>query len=157
MSVGFKLRPINDSDHFALRQIYQDAIIYRDNHYYTKAQIEAWSALAWMPGVLDRPLKEGRGWLILQGVDIEAFAVRYPFNRLALIYCLGRSSRQGYATTLINCLEVEARKEGQVRLVTEASFYSYSLFLKLGWDLNDFESIEIGGIPFKRFLMEKKL
>ena len=38
----------------------------------------------------------------------------------------------------------------QEYLFTEASFYSYPLFLKLGWILIAPEKIKIGGITFER-------
>ena len=52
-----------------------------------------WTNLAWLPGLLDRTFEEGQGWV--SGVD-EGFAIRHPANRLSMLYCRGRSSRQGH-------------------------------------------------------------
>ena len=54
MISDFQLRPICDSDHYVLREVYVDAINYQKNALYTQDQIQAWSALAWLPGILDR-------------------------------------------------------------------------------------------------------
>ena len=43
----------------ALREVYEDAIRTCDKSLYSQEQIEAWSALAYLPGILDKPLKQG--------------------------------------------------------------------------------------------------
>ncbi len=151
------LRKMREADHFEVKEVYADAIESQGDNFYTKAQIQAWSSLAWLPGVLDKPLVRGRGWLMVEKYSVEAFAVRYPVNRLALLYCRGRSSRQGYAKTLLAKLESEARQEGENRLITEASLFSYPLLLRCGWTLLSNEVVQIGGISFERYRMEKRL
>ena len=72
----------------ALREVYEDAIRTCGKSFYSQEQIEAWTSLAYLPGVLDKPLKYGVGWVSCVNNRIEAFALRYPNNRLALLYCL---------------------------------------------------------------------
>ncbi len=157
MTIGLSLKPLQESDHWDARDIYADAVESQGNICYSIEQIRAWSALAWLPGVLDRPLKEGMGWLSLDNELPMAFGVRYPPHRLALLYCRGSASRLGHGSLLLARIELDAIKEGQAYLCTEASFFSYSLLLKKGWILIRPEDIEIGGIRFTRYLMEKKL
>tara|TARA_Y100001968_G_scaffold329061_1_gene377566 strand:+ start:3659 stop:4132 length:474 start_codon:yes stop_codon:yes gene_type:complete len=157
MALSYDLRKLRYSDHFVVREIYADAINTQGHLFYSNQQIEAWSALAWMPGILDRPLTEGRGWVSCKDSNVEAFALTYPSNRLALLYCRGRSSRCGHASALLNVVENEARIAGQIKLFTEASLLSYPLLLKQGWLQTGFENIEIGGIAFDRYLMTKTL
>ncbi len=154
---SFDLRPIRRTDSLSVKEVYVDAIESLGANFYTKSQIQAWASLAWLPGVLDRALKEGSGWLIAARDDVQAFALRYPLNRLALLYCRGCSSRCGYATTLIERVEADAHREGYKSLTTEASFFSYPLLLKLGWTIVRPEIIEIGGVSFDRFRMQKNL
>ena len=139
-----------------LREVYEDAICTTANDLYSQEQIQAWSALAYLPGVLDKPLTYGKGWASCVNSVIEAFAVIYPKDRLALLYCRGRSSRQGHATDLLNKIEEEAQQDETNRLLTEASLLSYQLFLSNGWKIISPETIEIGGVGFCRYLMEKK-
>lgn len=80
-----RLRPLTEADHFVVREIYADAIESQGGGLYSPVQISAWAALAWLPGVLDRPLIEGRGWLSLENDEVEAFALRYPSDRLAML------------------------------------------------------------------------
>ena len=156
-SLNRYLRPCESSDEIALRQVYEDAIRNCDKSLYTPEQIQAWSALAYLPGILDKPLKHGRGWVSCVNQSIEAFALRYPKNRLALLYCRGRSSRQGHATALLHQIEEDTFQERPINLKTEASLCSYQLLLRYGWRIIAPEEIQIGGIQFSRYLMEKTL
>ncbi len=88
---------------------------------------------------------------------IEAFALKYPHNRLALLYCRGRSSRQGHATALLHQIEEDTLKYRPINLKTEASLCSYQLLLRHGWKIISPEEIQIGGVHFSRYLMEKNL
>tara|TARA_Y100001968_G_C19358228_1_gene718356 strand:- start:453 stop:926 length:474 start_codon:yes stop_codon:yes gene_type:complete len=157
MALSYNLRELRNSDHFVVREIYADAINTQGYPFYSNQQIRAWSSLAWLPCILDKPLNEGRGWISCHDDDVEAFAVTYPSNRLALLYCRGRSSRRGHATALLQLVEKEARNDGQLKLFTEASLLSYPLLLKQGWFQTGFEKIKIGGILFDRYLMVKNL
>ncbi len=156
-SLNRYLRPCETSDEMALREVYEDAIRTSDNSLYSQEQIEAWSALAYLPGILDKPLLEGVGWVSCVDKTIEAFALRYPSNRLALLYCRGRSSRQGHATALLHQIEEETLDERPIKLKTEASLCSYKLLLNHGWKIISPEEIQIGGVNFYRYLMEKTL
>ncbi|WP_320666723.1 GNAT family N-acetyltransferase [Prochlorococcus sp. MIT 1307] len=157
MLIKYELHPLRASEHEVVREVYSDAIESQGDRFYTKRQIQAWSGLAWLPGFLDRSLEEGRGWVSVEQQQLEAFAVRYPLNRLALLYCRGRSARRGHANALLDRLELEAREEGQTELLTEASFLSYPLLLRRGWKLISPEALEIGGVSFDRYRMKKKL
>ena len=151
------LRPLHINDHEDVRVIYSDAIETQGDIFYTSDQIKSWSALAWLPGILDKPLLKGKGWISFENNQVAAFAVRYPLNRLALLYSKGCFARRGHATELIGCIEEEARLEGISILITEASFFSYPLLLRLGWKFISMQRIQIGGINFDRYLMEKVL
>ena len=151
------LRPCESSDEMALREVYEDAIRTCDKSLYSQEQIDAWSALAYLPGVLDKPLKYGFGWVSCVDQTIEAFALKYPHNRLALLYCRGRSSRQGHATALLHQIEEDAGEDRPIHLKTEASLCSYQLLLRHGWRIISPEKIQIGGVHFSRYLMEKTL
>ena len=149
------LRPCESSDEMVLREVYEDAIRTCDTSLYSQEQIQAWSALAYLPGVLDKPLKHGCGWVSCVNKKIEAFALKYPKNRLALLYCRGRSSRQGHATALLHQIEKDTFKDRPINLKTEASLCSYQLLLRHGWRIIAPEEIHVGGVHFSRYLMEK--
>lgn len=151
------LRRLNLADHEELREIYFDAVSTQASALYNSSQIQAWSSLAWLPGILETPLKQGKGWVSLGQQEIAAFALRYPLNRLALLYCRGEYSRKGHATHLLKRIELEALEEGLKSLYVEASLLSYKLLLRHEWKLIAPENIEIAGVRFKRYLMQKIL
>jgi GNAT superfamily N-acetyltransferase len=88
---------------------------------------------------------------------VEAFALLDPMDRLALLYCRGRSSRKGLATRLVQSLEAHARRAGQSQLRTEASQLSRPLFERLGWRVEEEETILFAGQPFLRWRMRTTL
>ena len=155
MNIKRHLRKLEPSDSEKLREVYVDAIQGLGNDVYTQEQLNAWSSLASLPLLLDKPLLEGCGWVSCVQDEIEAFALRYPSNRLALLYCRSRSYRQGHATALLKCIEFDAQQEKQSLLFTEASLYSYRLLLNCGWRIITPEQLKIGGVNFHRYLMKR--
>ena len=148
------MRPIEPTDSRLLREIYVDAIQTQAAQAYSPDQIRAWANLAWLPGLLDRILEEGQGWI--SGID-DGFAIRYPSNRLSMLYCRGRSSRQGHGTALVQAIECDAQRMGIKRLQTEASLLSLPMLEQRGWMMLTPEPFTIAGVPFVRFQMEKTL
>lgn len=148
------LRLILPADEILLREIYADAIESQAPQLYSDQQVKSWAALAWLPGVLDQTLKQGSGWI--SGED-AAFAMRYPMDRLALLYCRGRAARQGHGKALLERLEADAIVDGVRSLRTEASQFSRPLFERYGWSLVAPEMITIAGVPFERYRMHKAL
>jgi|TARA_B100000085_G_scaffold271681_1_gene285357 GNAT superfamily N-acetyltransferase len=148
------LRLIVPADAALLREIYADAIESQASELYSDQQVKSWAALAWLPGVLDQTLMEGSGWI--SGGD-AAFAIRYPPDRLALLYCRGRAARQGHGKALLDRIEADAIADGVTCLRTEASQFSRPLFARRGWRLVAPEIITIAGVPFERYRMHKAL
>ena len=148
------MRLIVPADGILLREIYADAIESQAPQLYSDQQVKSWAALAWLPGVLDQTLKQGSGWI--SGED-DAFAMRYPQDRLALLYCRGRAARQGHGKALLARLEADAIADGVSSLRTEASQFSRPLFERYGWSLVAPETITIAGVPFERYRMHKAL
>lgn len=148
------LRRITPNDQSLLRDIYADAIESQAGMLYSQQQVQAWSALAWLPGVLDRTFQEGSGWISGEGA---AFAIRYPVTRLALLYCRGSAARQGHASQLLVQIELDAMSCGLNQLTTEASQFSRPLLEHFGWRLVAPETIAIGGVEFERYRMAKAL
>ena len=148
------LRPIGLADAPLLREIYADAVESQAPGLYADAQVRAWSALAWLPGVLDRTLEEGSGWI---SGDDAAFAIRHPQERLSLLYCRGSAARQGHGSALLARIELEAQADGVQRLRTEASQLSRPLLERRGWRVVAPETISIGGVLFERYRMDKPL
>ncbi len=151
------IRRVESNDFEKLKDIYLDAIKSISTSDYSKKQIEAWGAKAYLPNLLDNCFSGSKGWLSVEGKKTVAFAIRKPENRISLLYTRGEYKRQGHATSLLKKTESDAVNDGQKYLVTEASFLSKNLFIKFGWKVQTIETIKIAGVPFERFLMRKNI
>ena len=149
------VKQITKKDQLNLKKLYFDSIISIDERIYTKEQKRAWASQAWENKNFDLTINEGKGWLIYNNAKITAFAIRYPNNRVALLYCKGDSQRKGYGTILLQKLEKDAKEEGLPFLSTEASLLSYKLFLRNNWEIIRKVNIIIKNLIFERYKMIK--
>jgi len=149
------LRQITNKDQLELKKVYFDSIQSLDEEIYSQEQKRAWSSQAWNNPNFDKSITKGKGWLLSEKGLIIAFATRYPTDRIALIYCMGKFQRKGYGSNLLHKIEDEAKKEGLNSLSTEASLISYRLFLKNEWKIIRKEKVTINKIFFERYKMTK--
>ncbi len=153
------LRPLHSRDLEDVLEVYRDAVLSQAPARYTPEQVSAWAGLPVSRRQLRDELLRGRGLVSCSdsGRSIEAFALLEPLDRVSLLYCRGRSCRQGRATALLQGLEAIARAAGSRRLRTEASFLSRNLFERQGWSVEAEEEVVLAGVPFRRFRMGKPL
>lgn len=154
------LRPLLPADWARVEEAYADAVQTLAAPYYRPEQIDAWARHPFINPDVREALARGFGLVGCLPDDpdsVEAFALLDPPDRLALLYCRGRSSRQGLATQLVRSLEHHARTEGHSRLRTEASRLSRPLLERLGWTVDRQEEILFAGEPFVRWRMSTVL
>jgi len=150
-----QVRRLNSNDHDALVEIYRQAVLGSTAQLYSEAQQWAWAEQS---NTLRSLLPEGEGWVISNQRDEPiAFSLRYPADRLALLYCHPGAQHQGCGRRLINAIEQAAKADAVTALRTEASLISKPLFERLGWQVSWREELRIGGVPFQRFRMHKQL
>ena len=151
------LRQITIKDQIILKRIYFDSIQSIDEKIYNKEQKLVWSSQAWMNLEFHKSIIKGKGF-IMEDLNKEiGFAIRYPKNKLSLLYVRGNFRRKGIGNILINAIEKEAFKEGISSIQTDASLLSYGLFLKNNWKKVSKEKIIIQNIQFSRYKMFKDL
>ncbi len=154
------LRQLTLEDEPQLISVYRDAVLSQAPGLYEHAQIEAWAHHAERQPEVREALRRGYG---LASCDadapqlIEAFALLDPIDRLSLLYCRGRSCRQGRGRQLVQALEKEAERHRCRRLRTEASQLSRPLLLSLDWRIEAEEELLFAGQPFRRWRMIKDL
>lgn len=154
------IRPLRPDDCQQLIAVYHEAVISQAGNLYSPSQIEAWSQQASRNDAFQSSLLRGHGLVSCAHGDetiIEAFALLDPVDRLALLYCRGRSSRQGRAGALLEALEQHARSRGVERLRTEASQLSRPLLERRGWVVDADETVILAGVSFLRWRMGKDL
>jgi putative acetyltransferase len=137
-------------------EVYADAVRTLAAPHYRPEQIDAWARHPGSDPDFTSALARGQGVVGCpddQPARVEGFALRDPMDRLSLLYCRARASRQGLATRLVRALEEQARAQGQTRLRTEASRLSRPLLERLGWSVDGEEEILFAGQPFVRWRM----
>ncbi len=149
------LKQITKKDQLDLKKIYFNSIFSIDEEIYNREQKRAWASQVWENINFELSLSKGKGWLIYKDEMKIAFGLRYPNNKISLLYCMGNLQRKGYGTKLIHKLEKDAKEECLPFLVTEASLISYKLFLKNKWQIIRKEKIIIKNIVFDRYKMIK--
>lgn len=172
------LRPLEPGDREALIAVYRDAVLSQTPGLYSPEQVRAWAGHA-AAGVdacgealALAGLERGYGLASLGAAGapatipttnptIEAFGLLDPPEgercRLALLYCRGRSSRQGRASAILAGLELWARQRGCRWLHTEASQLSRPLLERRRWRVEREERLVFAGEPFVRWRMIKDL
>ena len=151
------LRKITIKDQINLKRIYFDSIKSIDEKIYSKEQKLAWSSQAWLNIEFHQSITRGQGLIIEDFNKNIGFAIRYPKNKLSLLYVRGDFRRKGIGNMLIKAIEKEALNEGISSIHTEASLLSYELFLKNNWKEISKEKVIIQNIIFNRYKMFKDL
>jgi GNAT superfamily N-acetyltransferase len=144
----------------ALLGVYAAAVRSQCTGLYSPRQVEAWAGHGQPEGAVAATID--RGFTLVNPVApgderLAAFAVLDPDDRLALLYCDGRWSRQGRAAALVRALEQRARQQGVHQLRTEASQLSRPLLLRLGWQIEACETVPYAGVLFERWRMIRAL
>ncbi|MBM5817470.1 MAG: GNAT family N-acetyltransferase [Cyanobacteria bacterium K_Offshore_surface_m2_239] len=155
-----RVRPLLPADWAQVVEVYADAVRTLAAPHYCPEQIDAWASHPSDNPDVSEALARGQGLVGCpddQPQRVEGFALLDPADRLSLLYCRGRSSRQGLATCLVRALEEQARARGQRRLRTEASRLSRPLLERLGWSVDGEEEILFAGQPFVRWRMSTAL
>ena len=164
------LRVLHPGDLDQVAAVYRDAVISQAQGLYSPGQIAAWSNHATTSNAIKDALERGYG-LASCGqwsphhhsagettpAVIEAFGLLDPIDRLSLLYCRGRSCRQGRSSAILRALELYARQQGCRQWRTEASQLSKPLLLRLGWCIDAEETVIFAGEPFQRWRMIKSL
>lgn len=161
---GFKLRRLTATEAHAhgerLRAIFRDAVRVAGPSRYSSAQVAVWAGSAdlvdrWTPWLADAAT-----WIATADADpgrAVGYAMRCPDDRLHHLFVDPDFHRHGLGGALLDAAEREARDEGVGSLTTEASLFSYSVFLLAGYELVGWQEVERGGLVFRRANMQKVL
>ena len=155
-----ELRPFARGDLQPLLELYASAVRSQCPAFYCQQQVEAWAGHAQRDAGVATTLTQGLTLVnpVAPGSSaLAAFAVLEPVDRLALLYCDGRWSRQGRSSALLAALEAQARQAGVQQLRTEASRLSQPLLLRRGWHIEAPETVLFAGEWFERWRMIKPL
>ena len=151
------LRQITIKDQVELIKIYFDSINSIEPNLYSLEQKFAWCSQAWENPIFKETLRKGKGLILSHKNNNAGFGIRYPKNKLSLLYVRGEFKGNGFGKLILESIEKDAYSEGIDYLSTEASLLSFNLFLNKGWEIIKKEKVNIKLINFERYKMKKKI
>ncbi|HEY1662381.1 MAG TPA: GNAT family N-acetyltransferase [Verrucomicrobiae bacterium] len=124
---------------------------------YSPEQVEAWAPkppdlIRWRERVAALTF-----WVAESDGQTIGFCGLGADGHVDLLYTDHRFQRQGVARSLYQQVEDEARRRGVQRLFTEASITARSFFERMGFAIVSEQRVELRGVSFKNYVMEKYL
>ena len=150
------LVPLSEPHIPALITLFEQSVRQRGPEHYSEAQVEQWALGAQHPGFASQ-LRDHHGWVLEQGGAILGFVTLSDDGHLSLLYVSADHQRQGLGGRLLDTALNQAGQLGIKTLTTEASAFSYGLFLRYGFQLTGLESVERGGDGFIRYRLHWRL
>ena len=151
-----RIRPLREQHIPDLLTLFEQSVRRMGPEHYSPQQVEQWALGARHPGLVSQ-LREHHGWVIeQQGIPL-GFVTLSDDGHLSLLYVSADHPRRGYGGLLLAAALAEAKRLGLTQLTTEASAFSYGLFLRYGFELTGLESVERGGVGFIRYRLHCRL
>ena len=141
--------PLGEAHIPALVSLFEQAVRRSGPEHYSAEQVEQWALGSQHPGFVSQ-LREHHGWVAMLGDAPAGFVTLSADGHLSLLYVGAAHQRQGLGNLLLTTALAGARALGISAITTEASAFSYELFLRHGFTLTGVESVERGGVSFTR-------
>ncbi|MEZ6050723.1 MAG: GNAT family N-acetyltransferase [Planctomycetaceae bacterium] len=149
-----KIRIATADDLDELAELFVDSVRTVGLQRYTQTQVDSWAASAsdreWFQEFILKP----RTYVAIDETDPVGFCGIEADGHVASLYLRGDRQRHGIGTQLLKHVLDYANRAGINRLHAEASEFSLSLFLKLGFQTVGTETVERNGATFARHLVE---
>lgn len=149
MTPALRIVPLGEPHIPPLVTLFEQVVRCSGPEHYSAEQVEQWALGARHPGFVSQ-LREHHGWVAeLANVPL-GFVTLSADGHLSLLYVSADHQRQGLGNLLLTTALAGARALGLKQITTEASTFSYELFLRHGFTLSGLECVERGGIIFTR-------
>jgi len=149
MTLALRIVQLSEAHIPALVTLFEQAVRGSGPEHYSAEQVEQWALGAQHPGFVSQ-LHEHHGWVAELGNVPLGFVTLSADGHLSLLYVGADHQRQGLGNLLLTTALAGARAQGLQRITTEASAFSYELFLRHGFVLTGLECVERGGVSFTR-------
>jgi len=137
-------------------------IFYRSVHEgaaaaYTPAERRAWAPEQPSPAAWAARLQGLQVWVAARAGRPVGFMALTEAGYLDLAFVLPDERGQGTAALLYQALETAARRQGLVRLTSEASHLARPFLTRRGWHEIRRQTVRRNGVDLTNFQMEKRL
>ncbi|MEK9159274.1 MAG: GNAT family N-acetyltransferase [Patescibacteria group bacterium] len=141
----------------ALQSLFVETIRNTCKEDYNEEQIECWASSVKNRNRWEEKLTKQYFLVAQSDNEILGFASLEDGNTLDLMYVSKDHLRKGVATKLYEEIEMEARKQGSVFLVSDVSITAKPFFQNLGFSLLKENQNLIEGIEINNYKMRKEL
>ena len=154
---GLTIRAFQPGDALEIMRLFRDTVHNVNSRDYTPEQVEAWA-----PALMDEPrwherLRANFTYVAEAGGQIVGFSELERGGRIATLYVHHRYQTQGIGSRLLSDTETRARALGARRLTAEASLTAYGFFQRRGFKLVRAQDVDLRGVSFRNFIMERVL
>lgn len=146
-----------ESDLTRLRDIFRQTVLKLAPSLYSSDQVTAWSL---SPNNQERFCSfifAPDTYLLIENDMIIGFCGLENNGHIASLYVDADYTRQGYGTKLLIYVLEKGVQQGITRFFTEASFFSYPVFLRCGFEVVTMETVNYNNVLFQRYKMEKTI
>lgn len=150
MTSQLHIVPLGEQHIPALITLFEQTVRRAGPEHYSPEQVEQWALGAHHPGFANQ-LREHHGWVACWGDTPLGFVTLSQDGQLSLLYVSAEHQRQGLGNLLLTTALANAPLPGLKAVTTEASAFSYGLFLRHGFTLTGMECVERGGVSFTRY------
>jgi putative acetyltransferase len=150
----FRLATIADIPR--LKDIFRETVLQLAPSLYSPEQVTAWSLTPDDDRRFTQSILDAHTYLLINNNIIIGFSGLQEDGHIASFYVAPDYTRQGYGTKLLNYVLETATHKQIPRLYTEASFFSYPVFLRCGFTVINMETVNYNNVLFQRYKMEKR-
>src|SRR5262245_3088504 len=154
---GLLIRDFRPTDALEIMRLFYDTVHSTNARDYTPEQIKAWA-----PAIPDEPrwhdrLRANFTYVAETNGQMVGFSELRRDGYIETLYVHHRHQSMGIASRLLSEMETRARALGAKRLYTQASLTAYGFFQRRGFKLVRAQDVELRGVSFRNFLMERVL
>ncbi len=154
---GLQIRDFRSTDALEIMRLFHDTVHNVNSRDYTPEQVEAWA-----PALMDEPrwqerLRANFTYVAEANGQIVGFGELRRDGYIDTLYVHDQHHSMGIASRLLSEMETRARTLGAGRLSTQASLTAYGFFQRRGFKLVRAQDVELRGVSFRNFLMERGL
>lgn len=145
------------SDTKAIMKLFYDTIHEINICDYTQEQVNTWAPENMDYEVWHKRLQAKLPYIADNNGEIVGFAELEPDGHIDCFYCHSKYQRKGIGSKLLIHIEDTAKLEGIKRLYTEASITAKPFFENKGFSVVREQQVELRGVWFQNYVMEKYL
>jgi putative acetyltransferase len=151
------IREFNDEDTGAIVHLFTETVRKINSKDYSKEQIEAWAPQNPDLAEWENRLAKTITFVAEENKRIIGFAQLENNGHIDCFYVAHNFINKGVGSKLLLEIEERAKSLSIIRLFTEASITAKPFFLNKGFVVVKEQFVELQGVQFKNFIMEKEL